>query len=116
MKSVQEFLKSGKFLPQPLRDFHDAKDLFKTMHEYYHNSLEEARKEGFAVPNWRDAQVYIIDYFLRYMAVHGWTMQQSRQKVDFCDIYASIEDFNKKNAEAFQEYLNSRREDKDAQN
>lgn len=30
--SIQEWLKSGAYLPKPMRDFHDQKDIFKAIH------------------------------------------------------------------------------------
>ena len=30
---LDTWLKSGEYLPPPLRDFHDQKEVFKTIHE-----------------------------------------------------------------------------------
>lgn len=70
-----EWLQTGKYLPEPMRDFHDQKDLFKSMHHLFQDN--EGAKD---VPNWRDGHVYIIDFFLWFMASRGYTLQKTRTK------------------------------------
>jgi len=81
MKRLKQWLESGEYLPRPIRDFHDQKDLFKNMHIVYRDS-ESATK----VPNWVNGQIYVIDWFLWYMASRGYTLQKSRKKVEFMDM------------------------------
>lgn len=78
MNNLIEWLDSGKYLPENLRDFHDQKHLFKTMHELYVGS--DSLK---SVPRWIDGQIYTVDCFLWFMASRGYTLQKSRKNVDF---------------------------------
>lgn len=74
----QQWMESGEYLPEILRDFHDQKDLFKAMHQLYGKGLGCENK-----PNWVDGHQYAIDWFLWYMAQRGYTLQKSRKKVEF---------------------------------
>ncbi|MDU5780078.1 MAG: hypothetical protein E6Z83_04650 [Pantoea sp.] len=80
-----EWLKSGEYMPEFLRDFHNQKDLFKAMH----NTIANADENG----NWRDGHVYVVDTFLWYMASRGFTLQRSRKGVPFKSIDDDIERF-----------------------
>jgi hypothetical protein len=71
-----------------MRDFHDQKELFKDIQTFVEN-----RKK--AEPNytyldgltWVSAQIYVVDFFLWFMAQHGYTLQKSRvPNVEFHDI------------------------------
>ncbi len=77
-KNLEEWLQSGEYLPEILRDFHDQKDLFKTMHTLYRDNDPAGQ-----MPNWVDGQCYTIDWFLWYMASRGYTLQQSRKQIEF---------------------------------
>ena len=75
MKDLHEWLKSGKYLPERMRDFHDQKDLFKSMHLLFQDN------EGAAnTPSWVQGHIYIIDFFLWFMASRGYTLQKTRTK------------------------------------
>lgn len=83
---LQNWLKSGKYLPEVIRDFHDAKDVFKTMHAIVNvDNNTEAGKV-----NWIMGQCYVIDIFLWFMARRGYTLQRSRAKLDFVDLDADV--------------------------
>ena len=75
---LQEWMESGEYLPEILRDFHDQKDLFKVMHYLYQDNESADRS-----PNWIDGQIYTIDWFLWFMASRGYTLQKSRKDVEF---------------------------------
>jgi len=75
---LDAWLKSGEYLPEFLRDFHDQKAVFKTMHMLYRDS-EAAPK----MPNWAQGHQYVIDWFLWYMASRGYTLQKSRKNIQF---------------------------------
>ena len=78
---LQDYLESGKHLPKKLRDFHDQKEFFKSMH-LLHQGNEGADKN----PSWVQGHIYIIDFFLWFMAARGYTLQKTRKKgVDFYD-------------------------------
>jgi len=87
MSKLQLWLESVKYLPEFLRDFHDQKNLFKCMHWNYEQSDDEAQTKD--KPNWVDGHVYVIDWFLFYMASRGYTLQKTRTKLEFRD----FEDF-----------------------
>ena len=79
---LNKYLESGEYLPSFLRDFNDQKDFFKSLHYLYRNDKSVAEK-----PNWRDGQIYAIDWFLWFAASRGYTLQKCRKKnVDFKDI------------------------------
>jgi len=74
----EEWLKSGEYLPEMMRDFHDQKDLFKAMHSLYRGN-DQANQ----MPNWINGHCYVVDWFLWYMASRGYTLQKSRKQVSF---------------------------------
>jgi exonuclease I len=81
-EEIRQWRTEGKHLPPFMRDFHDQKDLFKTIHERY-----VERPDG---ANWVQAHCYTIDFFLWFMAQHGYTLQKCRTKLPFDDIHATI--------------------------
>jgi hypothetical protein len=87
MSDLQKWLKSGKHLPDFMRDFHDQKDLFKSMHFFYRDMepIQDA-------PNWVDGHTYVIDYFLWYMASRGYTLQKCRKQLKFKP-FVNIKDY-----------------------
>ena len=76
---LKNWLESGEYLPEILRDFHDQKDIFKVMHMLYQQDAEQAKD----MPNWVNGQIYTIDWFLWFMASRGFTLQKSRKDIDF---------------------------------
>lgn len=74
------WLESDKHLPVMLRDFHDRKDLFKSMYTLYRDSPSSG-----IVPSPYVAHVCVVDWFLWYMASRGYTLQKSRKRVPFRD-------------------------------
>lgn len=95
LAELHAWLKSGAYLPEFMRDFHDQKDLFKTIHELV------TQNEGTSRVNWIDAQIYTVDVFLWFMARRGWTLQRSRAKQSFLDIHQTIAEQSKRRDEAF---------------
>ena len=71
MTDLQTWLKSGKYLPTFMRDFHDQKDVFKSIHKLY-GDVDIPNP-----PSWIDAHVYTVDRFLWYMASRGYTLQKA---------------------------------------
>jgi len=70
---MKAWLKAGKHLPSFMRDFHDQKDLFKTVGGY-------DRDDPYPDISWIDGHTYTIDRFLWWMAAHGYTLQKCRAK------------------------------------
>ena len=94
---LQNWLESGKYLPEVIRDFHDAKDVFKTMHAIVNmDNNTEAGKV-----NWIMGQCYVIDIFLWFMARRGYTLQRSRAKLDFADLAADVQSVKDAESKAF---------------
>lgn len=81
-----KWLKSGKYLPEPLRDFHDAKEVFKAIDEIYPENPNNFIRR----PGWVAAQCYVIDVFLWFMARRGWTLQRTRFKGEFSDLEGDV--------------------------
>ncbi len=79
---IQEWLRTQEYIPKFIRDFHDQKSLFKCIHHLYQDN-------EFAIdaPNWRDGMIYVVDWFLWFMAGRGYTLQKTRKKgVEFYPI------------------------------
>ena len=96
---IKAWIKNGEHLPYPIRDFHDQKDVFKSLHKWIGDrptSLISDRSIS-----WMDGQCYVIDYFLRFMAAHGWTMQRTRKTGEFADLSETIKRWRDEEAEYF---------------
>ncbi len=85
--SFEEWRRSGAYLPEPIRDFHDQKDLFKAMDEVRERSIAKNGGAYMRYLSWSDAHVYTVDIFLWVMAGHGYTLQRSRRRFAFGDLY-----------------------------
>ena len=85
------------YLPDPLKDFHDQKDVFKAIWDCYMSKIEES--DGAYIYkglNWCNAQCFVIDKFLHFMATHGWKMQRWRKGMEYHDLDETIEECRKK--------------------
>lgn len=81
-EKVKEWRTSGKYLPAFLRDFHDQKDTFKTLH-----SCVDIEKHQYAKDiSWMSGHCYVIDIFLWHMARHGYVLRKTDKKLPFDDI------------------------------
>lgn len=83
----------NNLLPDFLRDFHDQKDFFKAIHTHYSKEGLENKIPG----NWVDNHIYTIDFFLWFMALHGYRLQRFKSKqfeqydpVEFVEEYNNI--------------------------
>lgn len=84
--AVEQWCKSGKYLPPILRDFHDQKDIFKTIH-----AMTAVEKHNYCSDvDWVKGHCYVIDIFLWFMARHGYTLQRSRMPLEFDDLDAHV--------------------------
>lgn len=100
MRTFHEWMTKGLYLPKIMRDFHDQKALFKTIH-----SLVDPNRTEIQEIDWIQAQCYVIDIFLWFMAVRGYTLQKSRSKYPFKDIEADLEKVQAHSREAFAIHL-----------
>lgn len=98
---IQGFLESGGYLPKPLRDFHDSKEIFKMIHATMDINKNEYAKDI----TWVSGQCYVIDIFLWFMARRGWTLQRSRVNAEFRDLSADINEHKNSEAEIFRNIL-----------
>jgi hypothetical protein len=104
--SPQDYVTSGAHLPKPLRDFHDAKDVFKAMH-----SAVAVDKNAYAKDiSWVAGQCYVIDIFLWFMAKRGWTLQRSRAHVDFLNLEDDIKARQEAETAAFKQFMETRKD------
>lgn len=94
---LKQWRDDQKHLPKLMRDFHNCKDIFKTISEYI--VCEEGHPASEI--NWRQAHCYTIDVFLWFMAEHGYTLQRSRSRHEFSDLRDRIREFNKNRAALF---------------
>ena len=102
-KNVDQWLKTTTdYLPPFMRDFHDAKALFKAIDELV------TKREGDLVkrPSWIEAHVYTVDVFLWFMARRGYTLQRSRANVQFRDLQADLDALSKERDQHFANLLN----------
>lgn len=89
------WLKSLQYLPPPLRDFHDQKEVFKAMHQIINVDGHEYARSV----DWVTGQCYVIDIFLWFMARRGYTLQRSRAKVPFRDLHTDLEELRQQRRE-----------------
>jgi hypothetical protein len=88
--SLDAWMKSGKYLPRALRDFHDQKDVFKAMHDLQKPASPMDAVAGHYSLNFVTGQCYVIDRFLWFMARRGYTLQRSRAQLPFRDLDADV--------------------------
>lgn len=76
------------YLPPFLRDFHDAKEFFKTLDGYFEPSEASQALKGHT---WVSNQIFTVDFFLWFCGIHGYTLQKCRKKgVEFKDIHETL--------------------------
>jgi hypothetical protein len=81
VEQLNSWLESGKYLPDILQDFHDQKNLFKSIHFLYQDS-----ESAGIMPSWKNGHIYTIDWFLYFMSSRGYTLQRSRKNLNFKEI------------------------------
>lgn len=88
-KSLSAWMSAGKYLPPFMRDFHDQKELFKTIDDATIKRPDDLVKR----PDWVSAHCYVIDVFLWFMAQRGYTLQRCRKQAEFRDIEADLKEW-----------------------
>lgn len=95
-KATEEWLRSGEYLPDFMRDFHDQKDLFKAIHQ-----MVDVEKHDYAGGvNWVAGQCYTVDIFLWWMAKRGYVLRRARHKRAFNDLQSDVAAARQKQREA----------------
>jgi len=105
MGKLQQWLESRKYLPMFLRDHDAQKELFKCIH-----STVDIKKSVPIPIDWINAQCYVIDVFLWYMAKRGYTLQRTQNKnIEFYDLQKDLDFFYQNQLAQFRQELNNRK-------
>ena len=105
---TSKLMRDAFYLPPFLRDFHAQKRLFKAIHNHYRERIQEDRLlDGL---NWVMAHTYVIDLFLWFMALHGYTLQRSRAKEEFYDLDGFLGKFDREQLDLLKRELAKRGE------
>ena len=75
--NLDNYMSNQENLPEFMKDFHDQKDLFKTIFEQYKDGNAKKLLEDV---NWVNAHCFTIDVFLWWMGRHGYKLQKARKK------------------------------------
>lgn len=87
--NLENYMNNQENLPEFMKDFHDQKDLFKTMYDQFKDSHDVLDNV-----NWVDAHMFTIDVFLWWMGRHGYKLQKARKKgIEFYDPKETIEHY-----------------------
>lgn len=78
------WLEEQRHLPEVLRDFSNQKEVFAIIERIFARHLP-------ADVNRRDAHIYVVDFFLHFMATRGYTLQKTRTRIDFKDLAKDLE-------------------------
>ena len=91
-RNTKEYLESGRYLPDFLQDFHDAKGFFK----YMHQELKTPEV------SWMKEQCYTVDIFLwNCFRVHQCKLQKTLKKGEYLDLYKAMAAFDEKQRENY---------------
>jgi len=100
----EKWMKTGKYLPDFMRDFHAQKRVFKRINEIVENDKKGERPHH-DMPNWVTAHIYVVDFFLWYMGRRGYTLQKSRADQPFINIADDLNDFDRREFEEFSNFI-----------
>ena len=95
--ALKRWREDQKHLPEFMRDFHNCKRLFKGIADFIVVEDDHPAKDV----NWRQAHCYTIDVFLWFMAMHGYTLQRSRTRLDYEGLDALLDRLDEERREAF---------------
>lgn len=108
MAGFDQWRRSGDYLPEFMRDFHDQKDLFKALQEVVERSNEKHGAHRSLNATWTDYHIYSVDIFLWVMAGHGYTLQRSRRKFSFASVYDFIAASRERSSQALASFFAAR--------
>jgi hypothetical protein len=83
---LNAWIKSGEYLPDLMRDFHDQKELFKTLHQTV--NVKGHKYAGDV--SWVVGHCYTVDIFLWWMAQHGYVLRRASKKRGYRDLETSL--------------------------
>ncbi len=100
--SIYSLIDEEKHLPDILKDFHDQKDVMKSMYNFF-NKTETNKMKCSST----DLHIDIVDHFLQFMFIHGYKLQRTRIKCDndYCDMSETIEARRNKEAELLKSFI-----------
>ena len=94
---VRKWRNDGNYLPKFMKDFHDQKDLFKSIHQLVDVEGHDYAKHV----SWVAGPCYVVDIFLWFMARHGYTLQKTRTRLDFDDLSETLDAAGKERLKRF---------------
>jgi hypothetical protein len=113
-KTMQEWLRDGSYLPRVLRDFHDQKDVFKCIWKTLlrRRAAKPDERDDLASMTWIQGHIFVIDFFLWFMAQHGYTLQRADKRVfEYFDLGTTLKEMKDEEAAAFRVMLDERQEE-----
>ncbi len=116
-RSLSDWLRSRSHLPKYLKDFHDAKTLFKCLGSRItrqHQAIKDSEDwKPLAMPDPVAAHIYTLDCFLWFMARHGYVLQRVRSPRDsrpqFHDLGETLKGFEDRELEEFRGFIEQER-------
>ncbi len=108
MKTLQDYIRSQRYLyPRILNPKHHLNSrLFQLIHHWAGLPKED---EYLANYSSTQANCYVVDYFLRFMATHGYTLQKTQASVDeFLDLEESVEQWDQEQRQRFYDAIKTR--------
>jgi hypothetical protein len=97
---ILKWLEEDSHLPAEIKDFHDQKELFRLISETFKDETVGESTPPLGTIDSHNAHVYVIDKFLKFMAIHGYTLQKARKKgVVFDDLGSSLSEFSQRRRE-----------------
>lgn len=107
--SIDEWLHKGLYLPPFMRDFHDQKRVFKRIDEIVWNDKQnpQSAHRHEEMPNWILAHIYVVDFFLWFMARRGYTLQRSRMRLPFVSMEDDLKDYDRRDLELLRKELDA---------
>lgn len=105
MKTLEELMTDGKYLPDFMRDFHAQKLVFKVIGRIVDRQQNNPDYPVKELPNWMLAHIYVIDFFLWFMARRGYTLQRCRAKIKFLDIADDFSEYQEYEKQMFDKYM-----------
>lgn len=109
---LQAWRKAGKHLPDCLKDFSAQGDVFRAMHEMIG---PQDPQDLIRRPTCVEGHCYVIDYFLWFMARHGYTLQRSRAALAFDSLQDSISAVRARHNAMWAKILGKKAKDADAE-
>lgn len=88
-ESLQKWIHGYNFLPEILNQHSKQKEIFILFHDL---NIDATKKDDFLTNriNYRQAMIYTIDIFLWVLAGYGYTLQRSRKRFNFMEIYEDL--------------------------